>query len=96
MSRDVLSDSTDRSDSKFNDTMAFITWLTSVIEPSLLSDDVFTSFHDDDLDYAFSIGRKRRYDQIRSAAIKMFSADIAGIVLDFDGYGNGKCNEILV
>lgn len=80
---------------KYNSYLNFLSWLSSVIEPSLLSDDLFQSFNDEDLMYCISVGRRKRFDYINDTSKKSLGAtDIIGIILDYDGYPKGKSKEI--
>ena len=95
--RDVDDEGEKISERQYNKFMSFMTWISSVIEPSMLSDDLFQSFNDDDLFYSISIGRKKRYNYIKEIAKKSLgTVDLAGIILDYDGYHKGKPQEICV
>eukprot|EP01083_Nonionella_stella_P147362 464815_1 len=83
-------------ESKYNINLSFIQWISSTIEPSLLDGDVFMCTNNDDLFYSHSIGRQIRYNYIKETSTKTLSGDLSGIILDYDGYSNGKSPQILV
>ncbi len=75
-----------------DNSLSYLVWLASTVEPSLLGDQIISIFEDHDVFHAYSVGRVQRYTALKSKLMKRLDGvkDVVCIVLDFDGFENGK------